>query len=267
MKNVTLITGATSGLGLAYAKEYAKKGHNLIITGRREDKIKANAENIENTYNIKVKTVIADLANEEGVNTLLHEIRDDEIEVLVNNAGFGLKPVFSEVPKKDIDGIMYLQMNAVVILTQSILKQMLIRNRGTIINISSDGAFAVMPRNILYSSTKLFILNFTEGLYMELIDTAINVQVVCPGFIDSDFHKSAGMNVVKKKKGFMKFMDPKEIVNLAMRDLKKGKVVSVPGLDAKIIRIMGSFLPREMFYKIIINFTRKRIEKLHRYKF
>ena len=264
MKNVTLITGATSGLGLAYAKEYAKKGYNLIITGRREDKIKANAGNIENTYNVKVKTVIVDLANEEGVNALLSEICDDEIEVLVNNAGFGLKPVFSEVPKEDMDGIMYLQMNAVVILTQNILKQMLVRNRGTVINISSDGAFAVMPRNILYSSTKLFILNFTEGLYMELIDTAINVQVVCPGFIDSDFHESAGMNVVKKKKGFMKFMDPEEIVNLAMRDLNKGKVVSVPGLDAKIIRIMGNFLPRNIFYKIVINFTRKRNEKLHR---
>lgn len=264
MKNVTLITGATSGLGLAYAKEYANKGYNLIITGRREDKIKANAGNIENTYNVKVKTVIVDLADEEGVNTLFNEIRDDEIEVLVNNAGFGLKPVFSEVSKVDMDRIIFLQINAVVILTQNILKQMLVRNRGTIINISSDGAFAVMPRNILYSSTKLFVLNFTEGLYMELIDTAINMQVVCPGFIDSDFHESAGMNIVKKKKGFMKFMDPEEIVNLANRDLEKGRVVSVPGVDAKIIRIMANLLPRKMFYKIIINFTRKRNKKLHR---
>lgn len=264
MKNMALITGATSGLGLAYAKEYGKKGYNLIITGRREDKIRANAVNIENTYHVKVKTVIVDLANEEGVNILLNEIRDDEIEVLINNAGFGLKPVFSEVSKEDRDGIMFLQMNTVVILTQHILKQMMVRNRGTIINISSDGAFAVMPRNILYSSTKLFILNFTEGLYMELIDTAINVQVVCPGFIDSDFHESAGMNVVKKKKGFMKFMDPEVIVKLAMSDLKKGRVVSVPGLDAKIIRIMSNFLPRKMFYKIIIKFTRKRNVKLHR---
>lgn len=264
MKNATLITGATSGLGLAYAKEYAKKGYNLIITGRREDKINVNAKYIENTYNVKVKIVIVDLAHEKGLNDLLDEIKDDEIEVLVNNAGFGLKPVFSEVPQGDMDRIMFLQMNTVTILTQNILKKMLIRNKGTIINISSDGAFAVMPRNVLYSSTKLFILNFTEGLYMELIDSNINVQVVCPGFIDSDFHESAGMNVVKKKKGFMKFMDPEEIVNLAMRDVQKGKVVCVPGADAKIIRFMANFLPRKLFYKIIINFTRKRNEKLHR---
>lgn len=264
MKNAVLITGATSGLGLAYSKEYGKKGYNLIITGRREDKIRTNAVYIENTYHVKVKTVIVDLAYEEGLNILLNEIRDDEIEVLINNAGFGLKPLFTEVSKEDRDGIMFLQMNTVIILTQHILKQMMGRNRGTIINISSDGAFAVMPRNILYSSTKLFILNFTEGLYMELIDTAIHVQVVCPGFIDSDFHESAGMNVVKKKKGFMKFMDPEEIVNLAMRDLKKGRVVSVPGFDAKIIRFIAVFLPRRMFYNIIINFTRKRNDKLNR---
>lgn len=264
MRNTALITGATSGLGLAYAKEYAKKGYNLIITGRREDKIKANARNIENMYKVTVKVVIVDLAHDKGLNILLNEIREDEVEVLINNAGFGLKPVFSEVPKEDMDGIMFLQMNAVVILTQNILKQMLVRNSGTIINISSDGAFAVMPRNVLYSSTKLFVLNFTEGLYMELIDSNVKVQVVCPGFIDSDFHESAGMNVVKKKKGFMKFMAPEEIVDLAMKDLKKGKVVSVPGTDAKMIRIMATFLPKKLFYKLVINFTRKRNKKLHR---
>ena len=230
---------------------------NLIITGRREDKIKANAVNLENTFNVKVKTIIVDLANEKGLDILLSGIWDDDIEVLVNNAGFGLKPFFSEVIKEDIDRIMFLQMNTVVILTQNVLKQMLVRDRGTIINISSDGAFAVMPRNILYSSTKLFILNFTEGLYMELIDSAIHVQVVCPGFIDSDFHESAGMNVVKKKTGFMKFMDPDKIVHLAMRDLKIGRVVSLPGLDVKIIQIMKKLLPRKTFYKIIIGFTRK----------
>ena len=118
--------------------------------------------------------------------------------------------------------------------------------------------------NQLYSSTKLFILNFTEGLYIELIDTPIIVQVVCPGFIDSDFHESAGMNVVKKKNGFMKFMDPQEIVRLAMKDLKKGRVVSVPGLEAKTIRFIAAFLPRKIFYNIIIDFTRKRNSKLNR---
>jgi short-subunit dehydrogenase len=264
MTKAVLITGATSGLGLAYAREHAKEGYNLIITGRREDKIKFNAIDIEQTYHIKVKVLIVDLANQDGLNYLLDEIKDDEIEVLVNNAGFGLKPVLVETKREEMDRIMFLQMNAVVILTQYILKEMLIRNRGTVINISSDGAFAVMPRNVLYSSTKLFIINFTEGLYMELEKYNIKVQVVCPGFIDTDFHESAGMNVVKKKKGFMKFSSPEDIVSMAMKDLNKGKVVCVPGMEAKIIRLMAHFLPRTMFYKIAISFTRKRNKKLHR---
>ncbi|BCN29877.1 SDR family NAD(P)-dependent oxidoreductase [Anaeromicropila herbilytica] len=264
MKKVALITGATSGLGLAYAKEYAKKGYNLIITGRREDKIKENGKKIEERYHVTVKVVIVDLAYKKGVDILLNEMKEDEIEVLINNAGFGLKPVFSNTTKEDIDRIMYLQMNAVVILTRNILNQMLVRNRGTIINISSDGAFAVMPRNVLYSSTKLFILNFTEGLYLELIDTNIKVQVVCPGFIDSDFHQSAGMNVVKKKKGFMKFVAPEKIVEMAMKDMKKGKIISVPGVNTKIVCWIAKFLPRKLFYKFVIRFTKKRLKKLNR---
>jgi uncharacterized protein len=264
MKNAVLITGATSGLGLAYAKEYAKEGCNLIITGRREEKIKANAIDIEHTYHVEVKVVIVDLANQEGLIYLLDEIKDDEIEVLVNNAGFGLKSVFSETTREEMDRILFLQINAVVILTRYILEKMLVRNRGTVINISSDGAFAVMPRNVLYSSTKLFILNFTEGLYMELEKSDIKVQVVCPGFIDSDFHASAGMNIIKKKNGFMKFSPPEEIVRLAMNDMKKGKVVSAPVIDAKIVRLMVHLLPRKLFYKIAIDFTKKRNKKLHR---
>ncbi len=264
MTNVALITGATSGLGLAYAKEFAKKGYNLIITGRREDKIKYNANDIEQTYHIKIKVLIVDLANQDGLNDLLDEIVEDEIEVLVNNAGFGLKPVFAETTREEMDRIMFLQMNVVVILTQYILKKMLVRSRGTVINISSDGAFAVMPRNVLYSSTKLFIINLTEGLYMELEKSGIKLQVVCPGFIDTDFHESAGMNVIKKKKGFMKFSSPEDIVSMAMKDLKKGKVVCVPGMEAKIVRFVAHILPRKMLYKLAINFTKKRNKKLHR---
>lgn len=264
MTNAVLITGATSGLGLAYARAYAKEGFNLIITGRREDKIKRNAIEIEQTYHIKVNVVIVDLANEEGLNYLINEIKDDEIEVLINNAGFGLKPVLVETTREEMDRIMFLQINAVVILTQHILKRMLVKSRGVVINISSDGAFAVMPRNVLYSSSKLFIINLTEGLFMELEKTGIKVQVVCPGFIDTDFHESAGMNVVKKKKGFMKFSSPENIVRMAMKDLNKGKVMCIPGMETKIVYLIGHFLPRKLYYKIVINFTKKRNQKLHR---
>ncbi|QSX06262.1 SDR family oxidoreductase [Sedimentibacter sp. zth1] len=258
MKKTALITGATSGLGLAYVNEYAKRGYDLIITGRRKEKIEANAKDIIERYGISVMVVIVDLSNENGLNKLLEIIKDKEIDVLVNNAGFGLKPYFADLLVENIEEMIYLQTNTVVLLVHTVIQGMIKRNHGTIINISSDGAFAVIPKNVLYSSTKIFIKNFTEGIYMELMETEVKVQVVCPGFMDSDFHESTGMKVNKSQKGFMKFSQPEDIVKKAMKDLKKGKVVSVLGTDAKLIRFLSNILPRKVYYFFAVGFVKKK---------
>lgn len=249
MNKTALITGATSGLGLSYAKYFAEKGFDLIITGRREEVIRKNAESLEKQYGVAVTVLITELSCKEGVDDLLDAVKGQEIDVLVNNAGFGLKPAFADTEEAEIDRLLYLQVSCVTRLTHYALKGMLQRNCGAIINISSDGAFAVMPHNVLYSSAKLFILNFTEGLHMELTGTKIRVQAVCPGFIDSHFHESAGMRVNKKKKGLFAFRNPDNIVADAMKDFDRGVVISVPDRGAKLIRAMVRFMPRKMFYK------------------
>ena len=258
MNKTALITGATSGLGLAYANEYARRGYDLVITGRRKEKIESNAKDITKQYGIHVLVVIVDLSNENGINKLLEIIKNKEIDVLVNNAGFGLKPYFADLLVDDIEKMIYLQTNAIVLLVHAVMQGMIRRNHGTIINISSDGAFAVIPKNVLYSSTKLFIKNFTEGIHMELMDTEIKIQVVCPGFIDSDFHENAGMKVNKKQKGFMKFSQPEDIVRKAMKDIENGKVVSVIGADAKFIRFLANILPKKLYYSFGVHFVKKR---------
>ena len=193
MSKTALITGATSGLGLSYARYFASKGCNLIITGRRENMIRENAESLQNQFHVNVEVIIAELSSLDGINRFLSQIGDRTIDILVNNAGFGL------------------------------------RNSGAIINISSDGAFAVLPHNVLYSSTKLYIINFTEGLHMELSGKDIRVQAVCPGFIDSHFHESAEMHMDKSRKGLFGFRDPDAIVADAMKDFAKKKVISGHG--------------------------------------
>lgn len=250
MKKTALITGATSGLGLSYAKFFASQGYDLIITGRREQIIRENALRMRAQFQIEVEVIIVELSAVEGVDHLISKIQNRKIDVLVNNAGFGLKPAFVDTPEEDIDKMLYLQIWCVTKLTQFVLREMVQRDAGVIINISSDGAFAVMPRNVLYSSTKLYLLNFTEGLHMELAETNISVQAVCPGFIDSHFHESAGMRRDQSRKGFMEFRKPDDIVADAMKDLAKGKVVSVPGASAKVIRILVRLLPRKTFYKV-----------------
>lgn len=249
MKKIALITGATSGLGLSYAKYFASKGYNLIITGRREEVIRKNADNLKKQYNVDVRVIIVELSTKEGVEFLLSTIKDCEITVLVNNAGFGLKPTFVDTDEADIERLLYLQTCCVTRLTHYVLKNMVKRNEGIVINISSDGAFAVMPHNVMYSSTKLFILNFTEGLHLELTKTNIHVQAVCPGFIDSHFHESAGMHMNKSRKGLFAFRNPDDIVADAMKDFEKGIVVSVPDRGAKLVRFMVKLMPRKVFYK------------------
>ena len=257
MRKTALITGATSGLGLSYAKYFAERGYDLIITGRRETIICKNAEDLRARFQVDVVVLIVDLSSREGIDSLIAQIQDRRIDVLVNNAGFGLKPEFADTPQEDIEKMLCLQVWCVTKLTRLILKDMIQKNSGTVINISSDGAFAVMPHNVLYSSTKLYILNFTEGLHLELAGTNVSVQAVCPGFIDSDFHESAGMHMDKGKKGFMGFRKPDAVVADAMRDLEKGKVVSVPDTGAKLIRLMVGFLPRSLFYKMAMSFSNR----------
>jgi short-subunit dehydrogenase len=257
MNKTVLITGATSGLGLAYARYFAKKGYDLVITGRREEVINQNANNIIETFGVNVKVIIVDLSENKGVDFLMENIKELTIDILINNAGFGLKPTFAETDINDINKLLYLQTACVTRLTHFVLQDMKKRNEGTIINISSDGAFAVIPHNVLYSSTKLFIVNFTEGLYLELIGSNIQVQVVCPGFINSHFHENAQMKVDKTKKGLGQFRNPEDVVKDAMLDLQKGKVVSVPDKSARRIKNLSKILPRKIFYRILLNATKK----------
>lgn len=255
MSKTALITGATSGLGFGYARYFASKGCNLIITGRREKVIRENAESLQKQYHVKAEVVIAELSNLDGINQLISRIGDQNIDILVNNAGFGLKPAFADTPEEDVEKMLYLQIWCVTKLSQFVLKGMLQRNSGAIINISSDGAFAVLPHNVLYSSTKLYIINFTEGLHMELSGTNIRVQAVCPGFIDSHFHENAEMHMDKSKKGLFRFRDPDAIVADAMKDFAKKKVISVPDTGAKIIRTLSRYLPRKLFYRMAAKFS------------
>lgn len=261
MKGKVLITGATSGLGLAYAKEYASRGYDLIVTGRRKEKLEKNMQQLAKENHVVIQCVIVELSNEEGLMKLMEMIQLEKIEVLINNAGFGLKPLFVDVSEEDVDKILYLQTNVVTKLTHFVLQQMKEYDSGVIINVASDGALMMMPHNVLYGASKNYILAFTQGLYTELYDTNIKVQVVCPSFMDTDFHESAGMKVNKSKKGLMKFSAPSEIVNVSMRDLEKGRVICKPTFDVKLIDLMVRLLPRRMTYKIAIAFAKSVMRK------
>ncbi len=265
-KKKALITGSTSGLGLAYARYFAKEGYDLLITGRRKEKLYKQAESIRKEFNVHVNVKIVELGTKEGLDSLIETIKETEknsyIDVLVNNAGYGLKPYFYDLTRDEIDRMIYVHTNVVSTLCNFVLKGMVERNSGTIINISSSGAFAVLPRNVLYSSTKMFIVNLTEGISMETHGTNIKVQVVCPGMIDTDFHTSADMKVNKNAKGLLSFSSPESVVQASIRDLKKGKTICLPSRSSKIVRFITKVLPYKMCHNLCLkisgNAKRKR---------
>jgi short-subunit dehydrogenase len=193
-----LITGATSGIGRAFAYRLADLGYNLVITGRRESIIHSIATKISTDYEVSVEVLIVELSNQSDLNRLVEKVKNiDNLDVLVNNAGFATRGSFSEndlqIHKKMID----VHVHALVELTHAVIPNMQHRKQGTIINVSSMGAFLVGPHNTVYCGTKAFIRNFTESLYLELRNTGIRIQLLCPGFVYSDFHSKMGFNLNK----------------------------------------------------------------------
>ena len=261
MEQYALITGATSGLGLAYAKWFAGKGYDLIMTGRRKEVIERRAQEIRDKYGCRVIVILVDLARDDGVKKLLASLEGREVHVLVNNAGFGFITSFIDTDMEGLRRLIYLQTSAVAEITHHVLKGMKERNQGSIINISSDGAFAVVPGNVTYAAAKRFMITLTEGLHMELMGTGIRIQAVCPGFVDTDFHENNGMPVDKTRKGMFGFRQPEDVVDEAMKDFEAGRVICIPDKAGKLVKAMADYMPKKVYYRFANDFVNKKIRK------
>lgn len=259
---IAVITGATSGIGAAYAEYYAKQGYDLVITGRKTKQINALAKKIVDQYKVKVEVNILEFSNYELVDKFIEKISKKKIDVLVNNAGFGYNSSFYEsdtlIYKRMVDTHIMMPIK----LIGAILPNMIKRNEGTIINISSDGIYLMIPNSSVYAGTKAFLKTFTEILSLELNKKNIHTQVVIPGLTKTEFHRKMGMNESKQKnKGLMRWMEPKDVVRIAMKDLQKNKIISIPGFINKLIIKIVNIMPRKMYYRFISNFAERNFCK------
>lgn len=225
-----LITGAAGGLGLAYAEYFAKRGCRLILTGREIDYIECFAECIRKEHGTSAEVLKVDLSDRKGLSVLQRMIEYTTVDVLVNNAPDETKELFHGRESSDAKRRMSLQMNTVVSLTLFILRKMICKNSGTIINISSDGSRLPSPINSICTSSKMFIRQFTEGLHSELRDTNVSVQAVCPGFIRAQLWESVRPEKRTKYPGSFSRREREEIVDQLMQDLGRGKIISSPGI-------------------------------------
>lgn len=254
-----LITGATSGIGAVFAQRFASQGYNLILTGRRKEKIEAVAGELREQYNITIDVHIAELSDDNDIEHIITIIKDNEhLEILVNNAGFGKKNTITEE-----DGVIYEKMIKVHCLatmkfTRATLPGMIKNGTGAIINVSSVAAFFPLPRNSVYSATKSFINYFSETVHFELIGTGVKIQALCPGMTRTDFHTRIGMDASKvyKDKGLGKAMTPEEVVDISLQCLKKDAVICVPGWNNKFLSLLPRLLPKSILYKMLLFFKK-----------
>jgi short-subunit dehydrogenase len=248
---IALVTGATSGIGRAYAVCFAKAGYNLVITGRRMDKLNLLAHEMREQFGICVRVIKAELSVEEDLQKLIKAIEShDNIHVLVNNAGFGSGVEFC---KNKLDEHMkMLQVHVIVSvkLAYAVLPQMISRKEGTIINVSSLGAYMPAPGSSMYSATKLFLTSFSESLYMEVHQHGIKVQCVCPGFTHTDFHERRTDGKMKKTSGMM-WMEAATVVEKSLQSLEHNSIVVIPGFINKLLIVLSSLIPRKLYYYIM----------------
>ncbi|ADO82700.1 SDR family NAD(P)-dependent oxidoreductase [Ilyobacter polytropus] len=244
-----LITGATSGIGAAFARQLGEKGYNLYITGRRREIIEKLAQEIREKHNVAVEVIIADFTNESEIDCLLEKITSVDIEFLVNNVGFGHEKKFLDDSYENQRKMIEAHIESFCKITHLVAGKMKKTKKGQIINVSSLAAFTPAAFNHLYSSTKSFIITFSEALYIELYPLGINVQVLCPGFTKSDFHRS--LKIQEKtfeNRGLIRWMTSEEVVRLSLNSVDKRGGIFIPGWSNKILYTIIKALPRKLYY-------------------
>lgn len=237
MNDFGLVTGATSGIGMEYVYELAKRKYNLIVVGRREELLKSLKKDLEKKYKIKVVYFKIDLSLEKDLKILENKIKKYDITFLVNAAGFGSGNFFTSTPLDFSKGMVNVHVLSTVTLCKVVLEKMILKNKGTIINISSIASYLTDPKSFaLYNSTKSDVRVFSVTLQRELklLKKNIKIQALTPGLVRTNFHMMRGGNTYNRYPEFM-WMNVREVVGCSFKSLKKKKVICVPGFLNKII--------------------------------
>jgi uncharacterized protein len=250
IKQTALITGATSGIGAAYARRFAADGYNLILTGRRKEKIDALADELAQSYGSNVEVILIELSDSVQVDKFIERIKDRDIDLLINNAGFGTLRFFYKEPLQIQEDMVAVNILCAMKLTYAILPKMLKKGAGIIINVSSAGAFMSTPNEATYCGTKAFLRAFSESLHYELIGTGIKIQAVCPGLTKTDMPIRLGIPDDQiMDRGPFKWTTPEAVVDASLKCLKKNRVVCIPGQLTRFHVFMRSIFPDSVYYK------------------
>lgn len=245
-----LITGASAGLGEGFARAMAARGHDLILTARRGDRLETLAAELRAARGVGVHVITADLADPDAPERLVAEATEAglTIDTLVNNAGFGVRGAFAEMDAGDQAGMIDVNCRALAMLAHAVLPGMIERRSGGILNIASLGAFQSGPWMSVYYASKAFVLSFSEGLHEEVREHGVRVTALCPGPTKTEFGDVAGMADIPM---FDRIAgDPNGVVSDGLAALDAGRAVKVSGLMNTLTADTARFLPRILARRI-----------------
>jgi short-subunit dehydrogenase len=251
-----IITGASSGLGKALAREFAAGNFNVLLTGRNEIALAKLAAECAAEFGAQTKVVAADLGRPDSVNALIASIAafSMEYEVLVNNAGFGVHGDFVKTDiEKEVE-LVQVQLAAALKLTKAVLPGMLARRRGRILNVGSVYSYAPVPFQSVYAACKAFLSSFSASLRNEVADSGVTVTLFCPGITQTDFRARAGIAEKNKSSG----MTAQAAAHIGFLATMSGKPVAIPGMENKLLVLVAKLLPSSVVAGIIRFINRMR---------
>ena len=242
MARTALITGASSGLGAEYARQLASRGVNLVLVARDEDALEKLAASLRERWRVEVELLVADLLDKSQLERLTERLTDPDrpIDMLVNNAGFGLPLAFERNEIDDEVRHLHLHVEVPMRLTHAALQPMLARGNGRIVNVASVAGF--IPRST-YGACKGWLISFSRWANGRYAPRGVTVTAVCPGFTHTNFHERMGMDPGDEGIGDWMWLDARDVVRESLRDVARGKAVSVPSLRYKAIVVLTRFLP------------------------
>jgi uncharacterized protein len=247
---VAMITGPTSGIGTGFARRYAIDGHDLVLVARDVERLECLAAELHDEAGANVEILPADLAVDADRATVADRLAAG-VRILVNNAGFGTSGEFWTADYQALQSQLDVNVTAVMQLTHAALPPMLAQGAGTVINVASVAG--LLPgRGSTYSASKAWVIAFSEGLANGLDGTGVGVHALCPGFVRTEFHQRAGIEMAGTP-SFL-WLDVEDVVRVCLADVAKGQVVIVPGLQYKVLTTGARMVPRNVvraFTKVV----------------
>jgi short-subunit dehydrogenase len=245
-----LVTGSSSGIGAEIARDLARRGYGVTLVARREDRLKALADELAQTHGVRTEVIAADLTDATSRAELPDEIegRGLTVDILVNNAGFStMGPVHLSERKREL-AMVRINIEAVVDLCTLFVGAMVSRRSGAILNTASTAAFQPLPGQAVYGASKSFVLSYGRALGTELKGTGVTVTTLCPGPVETGFAEASGLTDAEAGESLPKFMwvPPDEVAKAAVAGLAAGRSVVIPGAANRVGALLGYLTPKAL---------------------